>query len=234
MATSTAYPLVLFIEDDFALIGEATDFLEQEGLSVQVARDGASALALANERRLPDVIVVDLLLSTFDSYVMCRALRGAFGVPIIVTTPYTSRFSGEADVVLARPLDLTVLATRIQALLTRTQPSVEVIRAGDLMVMPRAGRAFLENRELDVNADEVALLARLAATADRPVQKDDLRGTLRGVAADTDPRVVDVHLVRLMVKLEGARTVRLRRTPMNDAYVLSIAVEPTLSVAVSA
>lgn len=216
------------------MLAEATAFLEREGFAVLASRDGAGALALGNERRLPDVIVVDLLLSTFDSYVMCRALRGAFGVPIIVTTPFASRFSGEADDVLARPVDLAELATRVRALLTRTQPSVDVIRAADLMVMPRAGRAFLGNRELDVNADEVALLARLAATADRPVRKDDLRGTLRGVTADTDPRVVDVHLVRLMVKLEGARTVRLHRTPMNDAYVLSIAAEPTVPLAVPA
>ncbi len=234
MTTEIPSPLVLLIEDDATLLEEATDFLERERLAVVAVRDGAGALALGNERRLPDVIVVDLLLSTFDSYVICRALRGAFGVPLIITTPFASRFSGEADDVLTRPLDLTVLATRIRAVLTRTQPSVEVIRAGDLMVMPRAARAFLGDRELDVNADEVALLARLAATADRPVRKDDLRGTLRGVAADTDPRVVDVHLVRLMVKLEGARTVRLRRTPMNDAYVLSIAAGPAVPLAVPA
>lgn len=226
MTTPLASPLVLLLEDDAIFQAEATAFLEAHGLSVHAAVDGARALALADQRRQPDIVVVDLLLSTVDSYRICRALRAAFGVPIIVVTPFASRFGGEADEVLARPVALPLLLARIQAVLNRARPSAEVVRAGDLMVMPQAGRAFLGSRELAVNADEVALLARLAATTERPVRKDDLRGELRGVSADTDPRIVDAHLVRLMVKLESAALVRLRRTPGNDAYVLTVSPQP--------
>lgn len=227
-------PIVLLLEDDASLLVDATAVLEREGFSVMPAMEGEAALALAHGPVQPDIVVVDLLLSTFDSYVMCRALRGAFGVPVIVTTPFAGRFGGEADDVVARPLDLAHLVSRIRALLSRTQPSVEVIRTGDLIVMPRAARAFLGDRELNVTADEVALLARLAATADRPVPKPELRGALRGVAADTDPRVVDVHLVRLMVKLEGAASIRLRRSPGDDAYILSLVPSAVPELAVPA
>ncbi len=234
MMVARAVPVVLLVEDDATLLADATAVLERDGFSVLTAVDGEGALSLAHGPIQPDIVVVDLLLSTFDCYVMCRVLRSAFGVPVILTTTFTSRFSGVADDVVARPLDLAHLVSRIRALLNRAQPSVEVIRAGDLMVLPRAAQAFLGDRELNVTADEVALLARLAATADRPVRKSDLRGALRGVASDSDPRIVDVHLVRLMVKLEGATSVRLRRSPSGDAYILSIAPVPIPAMAVPA
>ncbi len=107
--------------------------------------------------------------------------------------------------------------------LTGNSPGVEMIRVGDLIVMPRASRVFLAGGELAVSADEVALLARLAASAGKAVRREELRGALLGIAVDTDPRIVDVHLVRLMVKLDGAASVRLRRTPANDAYLLCVA-----------
>ncbi len=230
MTLSEAAPSVLFVEDDPATRADVTAFLETDGMRVRTVDDGAAALALAANAWRPDVIVVDLLLSTHDTYVVCRLLRGAFGAPIIVATPFPGRFSGEADHVMPRPLDPTHLAATVRALLTVTAPSVEVIRAGDLIVMPRAARAFLAGREFAVSADEVARLTHLAATAGRAVPKDDLRGALPGVAADADPRIVDVHLVRLMVKLEGAESVRLRRTPANDAYILSIMSPQELAV----
>jgi len=222
MTMSEAVPSVLFVADDPATQTEVAAFLQADGMHVRTVNDGTGALALVTDDWRPDLIVVDLLLSTHDTYVVCRLLRGAFGAPIVVSTPFRGRFSGEADHVMPRPLDVAHLAASIRVLLAAPMPSVEVIRAGDLIVMPRAERAFLAGRELSVNADEVALLTRLAATAGRAVRKDDLRGALRGVGADTDPRIVDVHLVRLMVKLEGAASVRLRRTPANDAYILSI------------
>lgn len=226
-----AAPAVLLVGDDPLTWEDGSAFLLREGFAVRSARDGAAALLLAGGPWRPDVVVVDLLIPTRDAYTIYWALRTAFGVPVIVTTPWVGRSgAGEPDEILPRPFDLPQLAARIRTVLGHDQTSDALLAAGDLMVMPRAGRAFLSGRELRLTADEVALLTRLVAAGDQPVQKGDLLQTLRGVTRDTDPRLVDVHLVRLMVKLADAAGVRLRRTPANDAYVLAVTARPALAM----
>lgn len=213
---------VLLIADDPAVRAEIATALGQAGAGVRAVADGAAAVLLASNSWRPDVIVVDLLLSTRDSYVTYRALRTAFGAPIIVAAPNSMRFGGEVDDVLSRPVQVADVLRQIKARCGTVSPSIEVVRAGDLLLMPRAGKAYLAGEELPVSADELSLLTFLAANAGREVRKDELRAVLRGVTAEVDPRMVDIHLIRMMVKLESARTVHLSRTPTNDAYVLSV------------
>ncbi len=220
---------VLLIADDQADRAEIATALVQAGAGVKAVPDGAAAVLLASSGWRPDIVIVDLLLSTRDSYVTFRALRLAFGAPIIVAAPSSMRF-GEVDDVVARPVDVADLLRRIEERRGASCPSIEVIRAGDLLLMPRAGKAFLAGEELSVTSDEISLLACLVENAGHEVRRDELRGVLRGVTADIDPRMVDVHLVRMMVKLESARSVHLRRTPSNDAYVLSVDAAASLAV----
>ena len=220
---------ILLIADDHTVRAEIASALVQVRATVKAVPDGAAAVLLASSGWRPDVIVVDLLLSTRDSYVTFRALRQAFGVPIIVAAP-SSMGVGEVDDVFPRPVDVVDLVRRIEERSGAPSPSIDVIRAGDLLLMPLTGKALLAGEELSVTSDEISLLACLAANAGQEVRKDKLRGVLRGVTADTDPRMVDVHLVRMMVKLESARSVHLRRTPSNDAYVLSVDSAASLAV----
>lgn len=215
-------PAVLLVEDDRSLRQEATSFLTSDGFDAQAVADGQAALLLSGGPWQPDVIVVDLLLPVREAYVICRALKAAFAVPVIATTPVIGRFGGgEADDVLLRPFELTQLAEHIRAIVRRDLDG-ETLSAGDLVLMPRLGRAMLGGRELRLSEDETALLARLMAEPDRPVRKPDLMRVLRGVTRDTDPRIVDVHLVRMMVKIGEGAGVRMCRTPQNDAYVLVV------------
>lgn len=213
---------VLLIADDQAVRAEIVVALSQSGAVVKATGDGADAVLLSSTGWRPDFVVVDLLLSTRDAYVTYRALRSAFGVPVIVSAPSSSRFGGHVEDVIARPIEVGELVERIAARTRIEVPSPDVVRAGELLLMPRAGKAFLDGEEIHVNADEIALLICLATNAGQEVRRDQLRLVLRGATADIDPRMVDVHLIRLMVKLGSARTLRLWRTPGNDAYVLQV------------
>ena len=207
---------VLLISDDLAVRAEVVAALVQAGAGVKAVADGAAAVLLASNFWRPDVIVVDLLLSTRDSHGTYRALRTAFGAPIIVAAPNSIRFSGEVDDVLSRPVQVADVLRWIETRCGTAVPSIEVVRAGDLLLMPRAGK------ELPVSADELSLRTCLAANAGREVRTGELRAALRGVTAEVDPRMVDIHLIRVMVELTSPQTVRLTRTPTNDAYVLSV------------
>lgn len=76
----------LVVEDDKAIQGFMRDALEQEGFQVLVEKDGEWALK-ALQRRLPDVLVTDLLLPGLGGFELVRALRGLPGgeeVPVVV------------------------------------------------------------------------------------------------------------------------------------------------------
>ena len=90
---------------------------------------------------------------------------------------------------------------------------------GPLLVLPRQGRAYLDGPDLGLSPDEAALLYRLAQTPDRPVSRVALQAALPGLDRDADPRVVDVHLVRLMVKL-GGDAVRVCHARDHDGFAL--------------
>lgn len=77
---------VLIVEDDEFLRSLAAKRLDKEGLGVQVAVDGETALAVAREVK-PDVIVLDLILPGLDGFEVLEKIKAEESlktVPIIV------------------------------------------------------------------------------------------------------------------------------------------------------
>ena len=76
---------VLVIEDE----AKIADFLRRgliyEGYQVDVAPNGEAGLALARERS-PDLVILDLMLPDMDGLEVCRRLRAASDVPILILT----------------------------------------------------------------------------------------------------------------------------------------------------
>ena len=65
---------VLIVDDEKDLVDLIRYHLEKAGLCCLEARDGESALLLGRER-IPDLIVLDLMLPGIDGLEVCRRLR---------------------------------------------------------------------------------------------------------------------------------------------------------------
>ncbi|MFZ9888132.1 MAG: DUF4388 domain-containing protein [Myxococcota bacterium] len=79
-------PTVLVVEDDVALSDHLQELLEREGFQVLIERDGARALALL-ERRLPSLLLTDVLLPELGGFELVSALRemsGGAELPVVV------------------------------------------------------------------------------------------------------------------------------------------------------
>jgi len=76
---------ILVVEDDPTVAEVVTRYLAREGYRVETVADGASALdrALASP---PDLMVLDLMLPGMDGLEVCRRLRAALPVPIVMLT----------------------------------------------------------------------------------------------------------------------------------------------------
>jgi two-component system response regulator MprA len=116
---------ILVIEDDEAIADLLRRGLTYEGYMVSVAHDGTEGLLLARDAP-PDLVVLDLMLPGLDGLEVCRRLRAADGMPILILTArgtIADRISGldsGADDYMVKPFAIDELLARVRALLRRT------------------------------------------------------------------------------------------------------------------
>ena len=121
---SDADPRVLVVDDDAALADVVARYLRREGFEVDYAQDGATGLdrALAT---LPDLVVLDLMMPGMDGFEVCRRLRRATAIPVVMLTALgeeNDRITGldlGADDYVTKPFSPGELAARVRAVLRR-------------------------------------------------------------------------------------------------------------------
>lgn len=82
---SPAAPDVLLVDDDEAVLAWESAVLAQEGYAIRTARDGAEALS-AIEARVPDLVLLDLLLPDLDGFVLHALIRERSSLPVLVVS----------------------------------------------------------------------------------------------------------------------------------------------------
>ena len=115
---------VLIIEDDPNVAEVVGRYLIREGYEVEIASDGAAGLerALADP---PELVVLDLMLPHLGGLEVCRRIRAAAPVPVIILTALgeeADRIVGlelGADDYVAKPFSPRELTARVKAVLRR-------------------------------------------------------------------------------------------------------------------
>src|ERR1044071_3826230 len=117
---------VLVVDDDPALAEMLTIVLRGEGFDTAVVGDGTRALPAVRELR-PDVVLLDLMLPGMNGIDVCRAIRSAAGVPIVMLTAKSDTvdivlgLESGADDYVVKPFKPKELVARIRARLRRTE-----------------------------------------------------------------------------------------------------------------
>src|SRR2546423_2882033 len=121
---------VLVVEDDDRVMAALRAVLSRHGFDVSCARTGGQALEQLADG--PDVVLLDLGLPDQDGFKLCRQIRQASSVPIIVVTAradFQSRVHGlniGADDYLVKPYNVAELIARMHAVLRRTATTAAV------------------------------------------------------------------------------------------------------------
>ncbi|HZS94937.1 MAG TPA: response regulator transcription factor [Chloroflexota bacterium] len=155
---------VLVIEDDEAISDLLRRGLAYEGYKVSVANDGPGGLLLARDAP-PDLVVLDLMLPGLDGLEVCRRLRAAGDVPILVLTArgtVADRIAGldsGADDYMVKPFSIDELLARVRALLRRTGPSEEsVLQFADINMDTKSHEVRRGARQVHLTAKQYDLL----------------------------------------------------------------------------
>lgn len=204
---------LLFIEDDDAIRVALKLALEDEGYEVVEAPDGHTGLALFAEHE-PDLVLLDLRLPDMSGFEVCRQLRAASIVPIIIVTAQTDTYDlvagleVGADDYVTKPVVPKELAARIRAALRRvhlheaTAATSSVSRFGDVELRREQGIVLKAGVELNLTKTEFRLMCEFADHANMVLSRDQLLERVWGYDYLGDSRLVDAHVRRLRLKIE--------------------------------
>jgi two-component system phosphate regulon response regulator PhoB len=207
---------ILVVDDERDILELVEYNLKKEGFAVTCVASGEEAVAAARNR-LPDLIVLDLMLPGVDGLEVCRRLRAEPAtrhIPIVMLTAK----GGEADIVaglelgaadyVTKPFSPRVLTARLRAVLRRDQEADReaVLRVGPLTIHPGKHRVTAGSGAIELTAAEFRILHFLARRPGWVFTRQQLVEAAQGDDAFVSDRFVtdrsiDVHIVSLRRKL---------------------------------
>ena len=210
-------PKILIVEDERALVEVLAANLEREGFDVLMAHDGQDGLRQA-QLKLPDLIVLDLMLPVKPGLEVCRELRNGARtreIPIIMVTAKAEEtdelvgFAVGADDYVTKPYSVKILIERIKKELRRRQAQEEpatgaVIESQGVVIDRHSHRALYRGEELPLTPTEFRLLEVLLRQAGRAFTRYELMDAAIGEDAVVLERTIDVHIKSLRKKLGDA------------------------------
>lgn len=207
-----ANPLILVVEDDRSLAEVLEYNLRQEGYDTLVAHSGQDGLNQARAR-LPQLVVLDLMLPVFDGLEVCRRLRADPVTREILVLMLTAKaeetdevagFNVGADDYVTKPFSVKVLLERIRALMRRRRGRVDdgnvLVSQGVLLDRDRH-RVTAGNHLLDLTPSEFSLLEALLRQPGRVFSRSELIDSALGGDSLVLERTIDVHVRALRKKM---------------------------------
>jgi DNA-binding response OmpR family regulator len=203
---------VLVVDDDPTVSDVVARYLVRDGHVVEVIGDGLRALqwAFANP---PDLVVLDLMLPSMSGLDVCRRLREAGPVPVIMLTARSDeadRVAGlelGADDYVTKPFSPRELALRVEAVLRRASGAL-VARSdtrlvdGDLVIDDAAHQVTRGGEVVWLTAREYDLLSFFVRNPQTAFSREQLFERVWGWSFG-DVSTVTVHVRRLREKIEA-------------------------------
>lgn len=203
---------VLIVEDDSAIAELERDYLRMDGFEVDITQDGPAGL----ERGLHgdfDLVLLDVMLPGMDGFEVCRRLREASDIPILMVTARREdidKIRGlgmGADDYVEKPFSPGVLVARVKSHLSRYERLTgstrrSLVTLGDVELDMAARRVRVRGEEVELKNREYELLEYLMLHPDIVFSRDQLYERVWGMDAMGDSATVAVHINRLREKIE--------------------------------
>lgn len=208
---------ILVVDDDLQVRQLIGRFLRENGYRVSGARDGREMRETLASAAI-DLIILDLMLPGTSGLDLCRELRTASSVPIIMLTAKgedTDRIVGlevGADDYLPKPFNPRELLARIRAVLRRAaqqQPGEPprgrlITFGGWTLDTLRREVASADGVVVDLSGGEYDVLIAFVEHPNRILTREQLLELARNRSGNAFDRSIDVQISRIRRKLEGS------------------------------
>ncbi len=214
---------ILVVDDEPHLLKLVRSNLEAAHYKVNVAMDGASALAML-EKEGADLVLLDVMMPGMDGFEVLQKIREFSVVPVVILTAKDQDvdelrgFGLGADDYIRKPFSVQLLLARIQAVLRRGAPSEDVMTrppfvAGDFTMDFTQRRVIVRGKEVKLGPTEWKLLSQLVTNAGRVMLHADLLRKVWGPEYGGETEYLRVYISYLRNKIE--------EDPAHPKYILT-------------
>lgn len=202
---------VLVVEDDAAVASGIIDGLDPAQFDVRHVESGREGLRAVSEFD-PEMVLLDLGLADMDGNDVCRSIRAASNVPIIVVSARSEEIDRVialemgADDYVVKPFGMRELVARIRAVARRSalggaSVASSETRVGALCIDARTRRVALAGREVHLTPKEFDLLSYLAADPGAVFRRGDILRDVWDTNWYGTTKTVDAHVAAIRKKL---------------------------------
>ena len=236
----TARNYIIVVDDEAPTREMIGEYLGMQGFDVQLCDSGGS-LRQAINKRMPDLVVLDLNMPEEDGLSIVRDLKQRTGVAVIMLTATASpvdRIVGlelGADDYLAKPCELRELLARIRAVLRRStaaKPTVGTQSRESKNTLVQFGVKWLnveaqtlrdaDGNEHQLTASEFSLLKVFADNPKKVLSRERLLDLANARDPEAFDRAIDIRIMRIRRKIEpDPAHPRVIRTVRGGGYVFS-------------
>ena len=214
---------VLIVDDEKPIVDILEYNLKKEGYNTLIANDGMEAVNIALEQK-PNIILLDIMLPKMDGLTVCKKVRTALNIPIIMLTAKEEEIDKilglelGADDYVTKPFSVRELIARIKANLrkyelsqgavaeTEAKENNRKITIGDLQLDLDKFEVKVRGKKVDLTVREFEVLRYLANQPGQVVSRELLLEKVWGYEYFGDIRTVDVTVRRIREKIEDDTT----------------------------
>ena len=203
---------VAVVDDEDNLRETLAFALRREGYAVELYAHGGEAWS-AFQRRLPGLVVLDVLMPEMDGLELCRRIRSiSETIPIIFLTSRDEEFDRVlgleigADDYLCKPFSMRELLARVKVLFRRSAlesaPKEAPLRVGDLELDLQRYTVKWKGQPVSLTVTEFLMLQALVRHPGHVKSRKQLHQDGYPHDAYVSERTIDSHIKRLRRKFE--------------------------------
>jgi two-component system copper resistance phosphate regulon response regulator CusR len=220
---------ILIVEDDIKLSNVLVQGLKEQGMTVEMSRDGLAGLEQAMSKYF-DAIVLDVMLPGRNGFEILRTLRASgSSTPVLMLTARSGledRVKGldlGADDYLPKPFAFKELLARLRAITRRPQVEPQnTLKVADLELDLRTNDVRRAGQPIELSTREFALLEYMIRRKDTVLTRAMILDQVWD--SDYDPagtsNVVEVYINYLRKKIDQPFAQKLIHTVRGAGYIL--------------
>ena len=204
--------LIYIADDEVNICNIIKSFLIKDGFQVQTFYDGDSIFAAFN-KKIPDMIIIDIMMPGMDGYSICSLVRSKSNIPIIIISAKDTepdKITGltlGGDDYLTKPFSPLELIARIKSIFRRIDLDKNeiihsrVITAEDIYLYNDLKEARFGEINIGLTGMEYSLLHYLVTNKNRAISRNELLDKIWGFEMEVETRATDDMIKRIRKKL---------------------------------